>query len=185
MDKLLSAMYFATSKHSTQNRKDKITPYISHPLSVALLLSTVTNDEDVIVAGILHDVLEESEATKHELSEIFGSTVADIVDKCSEQDKTLSWSARKEEGLRKIKSMNYNAALVKTADILHNTYDMVQKVREYGVAFFGNFNTNGVSKIKYEQRRLAEFKKYHQNLPFLPKIENNLASLEKSLNINH
>jgi GTP diphosphokinase / guanosine-3',5'-bis(diphosphate) 3'-diphosphatase len=183
MEKILEAMYFATNKHLEQKRKDKATPYISHPLAVAVILSEITDDEDVIAAGVLHDVMEEAGITKKELISLFGEKVAKIVVACSEQDKTKSWAVRKNETLKSIKTMDSESVLVKTADILHNTYETVRKVKENGTGFFENFNADAKTKIKHERVRIEELKKYHKDNPLLKEIEKNLIFLEKKLSV--
>lgn len=184
MDNLLKAVYFATNAHLHQKRKDKITPYIEHPLAVALILSRLTDDQDVIIAGILHDVLEDTDTSEKQLCEQFGTKVATIVKACTEQSKNQDWVSRKAAVLQKIKDMDESSALVKAADTLHNLYEAAQKVKEEGINYFKNFNTDGVTKIKYERNRLEELKKYHGDILILPEIEKCVAFLEKSLGIS-
>lgn len=181
MEKLLKAIYFATSKHINQKRKDKLTPYISHPLAVAVILSRVTTNKDIIIAGILHDVIEDSDATKEQIEELFGSRVARMVVDCSEEDKSLCWEKRKHEVLKKISRLSDNSSLVKTADILHNTYDSVQGLKKAGVSYFENFNASVIDKFSYERERLEKFKKHHPNNKLIGVIENYLMLIEKAV----
>ena len=178
MEKLLEAMYFATISHGNQSRKGVQIPYISHPLAVALILSSVTDDQDVIIAGILHDLVEDTKVSESEIQKRFGKKVADIVMDCSEKDKSKSWKERKQGALKSIKNLPKNSALVKTADILHNIYETKRGVDEQGISFFDNFNASSHDILEYERKRLEEFKKYHKNNPLLEMIEENLAHLE-------
>ena len=73
MDIFDEAIIFAAKAHSGMHRKKSKTPYILHPLEVAQILSTLTDDEEVITAGILHDIVEESDGTLSEIEKRFGS----------------------------------------------------------------------------------------------------------------
>ncbi len=179
MGKLIEAIYFATTKHQNQKRRDGVTPYISHPLAVALLLSETTKDQNLIIAGLLHDVIEDSGVTAQELHDKFGPVVTKIVVSCSEDDHTLDWQTRKQNALEKIKDMDMDSALVKTADILHNLFDSVQKTKELGSKIFDNFHADKQQKMSYERRRYEEFKRYHPTNPLLAEIEKNLVLLEE------
>ena len=178
MEKLLQAIYFATQKHAGQNRKDKKTPYISHSLAVGVILSRVTSDENIIIAGILHDIVEDSRATEQEVQTLFGTEVTRIVMDCSEKDKSKSWKDRKQEVLDGIEHLGKEAALVKSADSLHNLYELDEKIKEFGVCYFDNFNASGADKMVYERKKLEKFKHYHKDIPLLDEVEKSLARLE-------
>ena len=79
MKKLEEAIIYATVLYQGKVRKISGTPYILHPLEVAQILSTLTDDEDVITAGILHDIVEDTDGTLAEIEKRFGKRVADIV----------------------------------------------------------------------------------------------------------
>lgn len=103
------AIVYATEKHSGQKRKLVSTPYILHPLEVAVILSTMTDDEEVIVSGILHDTIEDTTATAEEVRTIFGERVYKLVASESEnkrKDRPASetWQIRKEESLAELKN---------------------------------------------------------------------------------
>ena len=87
------AARFATKAHEGMLRKGGKMPYIYHPLEVALLVSRMTKDEEVIAAGYLHDVLEDTAVTEEELEQAFGRRVLELV-KAETEDKSLSWEER-------------------------------------------------------------------------------------------
>ena len=176
--RLLEAIYFATNKHLKQKRKDKITPYISHPLGVALILSTISKDEDIVIAGVLHDVVEDTDTTPKEIEKLFGIKVAKLVLECSEKDRSLSWKERKDQVLDKIKTISDAAALIKSADVLHNLYEINEKIKEQGVSFMNNFNASFEDKLIYEHNRLEKLKTFHPN-PLLKDVEKKLRELDK------
>ncbi|MDD4784791.1 MAG: HD domain-containing protein [Candidatus Pacebacteria bacterium] len=84
-DKIYEAINLVCNLHIHQTRKGNNTPYVSHCFSVAWIVSNYTNNEDVIVAGLLHDVLEDvPEYTKEQITDQFGINVANLVSNVSE-----------------------------------------------------------------------------------------------------
>lgn len=115
------ALRIAVEAHDGQVRRgEDAGPYVVHPLHVAIMLARWGMDDDVIVAGILHDVVEDCEAwTVERVDAEFGTHVASIVDELTE-DKTQTWEVRKRAGIERVASMSPQAASVKAADKLHN-----------------------------------------------------------------
>lgn len=115
------ALEVALHAHEGQVRKgDGGIPYAVHPLHVALLLARLGAEPEVIQAGLLHDVVEDSPLwTMERVEAEFGPRVGAIVAELSE-DKSLSWEVRKRRGIDRIAAMSPEAALVKGCDKLHN-----------------------------------------------------------------
>ena len=88
------AARFATKAHEGMLRKGGRMPYIYHPMEVALLVSRMTRDEEVIAAAYLHDVLEDTAVTAQELLLEFGERVLKLV-QAETEDKSLTWKERK------------------------------------------------------------------------------------------
>jgi len=88
------AILFATKAHAGQFRKGTNTPYILHPLEAGIIVSHIKNDEDLICAAILHDVVEDTDITTEIVKEEFNERIADLVVSESE-DKSKSWKERK------------------------------------------------------------------------------------------
>ena len=89
---LLKAAHYAAVKHRAQRRKDAdATPYINHPLGVAMLLASEggVTDVDVLMAAVLHDTVEDTDATLDEVERVFGARVAGLVAEVTD-DKSLS-----------------------------------------------------------------------------------------------
>jgi len=146
-DYFREAIRFAIKTHEVyqkQKRKGKDIPYITHPLSVGLVLAMARANNYVIVAGILHDTIEDSisekKVTKQMLEDRFGSHVAQIVDEVSEQDKSKPWFERKLEAIAHIKTMSLNALWVKTADTICNLSELVDDFNKDGADIFSRFN---------------------------------------------
>ena len=90
LNMLDEAIIYATIMHQGKVRKFRGTPFILHPIEVAQILSTMTEDQEIISAGILHDVVEETDGTLDEIEKRFGKRVADLVASDSEQQRSRS-----------------------------------------------------------------------------------------------
>ena len=105
MSQLLDeAIRFAARAHAGQVRKMANTPYILHPMEVAVIISTMTDDENVMAAGLLHDTVEDCDVDPKEIKALFGARVAALVqseteDKLSQRPPADTWMERKEESL--------------------------------------------------------------------------------------
>lgn len=159
LDKLLEAAFVASEAHKNQLRKGRGAPYIYHPLTVSLILSGVTKNKNVIIAGILHDVVEDTLINLENIESNFGKKVAQYVAESSEDDKSLSWKERKEVYLKKLKNISHEGALVKSADMLQNLYELELKLVKYGTTYFNNFNAPAKEKIEHEKKAATYFKK--------------------------
>ncbi|MDB5352269.1 MAG: guanosine polyphosphate synthetase/pyrophosphohydrolase [Planctomycetota bacterium] len=119
------ALRRAASWHRGQNRKGSAVPYIAHPVGVALILDRLGFSEDVVIAGLLHDAVEDTDATLAEIGEEFGPDVAEMVAACSEvkTDATGSarpWIDRKRDHIEVLSAASVAARAVALADKLHN-----------------------------------------------------------------
>jgi (p)ppGpp synthase/HD superfamily hydrolase len=150
--------------HRDQVRKDKeYTPYITHLVSVAILLSSVTEDEDVIVAGLMHDSLEDvPHYTYDKLVEDEGERVAKIVyhvteplDPNKEQYDQLPWMTRKEEYLKRLREGEKESVLVSLADKIHNTMNYISSFNEEGEMFTKRFTGSVENTIWYLNEVIA------------------------------
>lgn len=116
--RLLNAANFAALKHIDQRRKNAAgTPYINHPIEVAEHLARVGNvdDEDILIAALLHDTIEDTATTYDEIVQLFGKRVADIVAECTD-DKSLEKSERKRLQIVNAPHKSDAAKQVKLAD---------------------------------------------------------------------
>lgn len=150
------AIKFSVKTHEVyqkQKRKGKDIAYITHPLTVGLILSLAGASEEVIVAGILHDTIEDSpehkKVDREMLIERFGEKVAELVDSVTESDKTLSWTERKKEAQSHIEHFSDESLLVKSADILSNTTELVDDYRRHGDEVFHRFSAPKTKILKH------------------------------------
>jgi (p)ppGpp synthase/HD superfamily hydrolase len=147
--KIQFAIKFAIKTHEVyqhQKRKGKEIAYIVHPLTVGIILSTMGADEDVIVAGILHDTIEDSieekKVSKEMITERFGKNVADLVLSVTEQNKELPWEERKREAYEHIKTFSHDSLLLKSADIISNASELIDDYKRDGVVTFERFHSD-------------------------------------------
>lgn len=126
------ALRAAIEAHDGQIRKGLTpAPYIVHPLHVALMLARWNQEESVILAGLMHDMVEDCEAwTSERLSAEFGAHVAGIVAELTE-DKSRSWEERKRAGIEKVPHLSPQAATVKACDVMHNLTTLLTELRAH------------------------------------------------------
>lgn len=119
--RLAKALRITSLAHSQQKRKSDATPYLNHLIDVMNLLVTTAGvkDEDIVIAGLLHDAIEDSDVTQETLVAAFGSRVAKIVASLTD-DKSLSLKERRVNTLKKLKTAPVSVKLVKLADIYSN-----------------------------------------------------------------
>jgi len=149
--KIQKAIYIATHQHRDQKRKFGGLPYIVHPFSVAWLLAEQTKDEDIVIAGLLHDVIEDTDGyTFADIVKDFGERVAKIVADVTE-DKNLPWRERKEQYIEVFETSSQESLMVATADKIHNLASLYENMQETGEDPFGTaFKSFEESKWFYE-----------------------------------
>jgi len=122
----LKALHFAADMHRYQRRKDEgESPYINHPIYVAQILSEIggIDDVEVLSAAILHDTVEDTEATLHDIELAFGMRIARIVEEVTD-DKSLKKKERKQAQIDHAAHISRGGALVKVADKIANVRDV-------------------------------------------------------------
>lgn len=124
---LFRTIHFAAMKHRHQTRKNpQQTPYINHPLAVARILAeSGVRDLAALQAALLHDTLEDTDATRAELEAIFGSKVAELVHRLTDEEG-LRPLHQKFRQLRRVKSLPLQSKLVRIADKIHNVWDLMR-----------------------------------------------------------
>ncbi|MCR5604069.1 MAG: HD domain-containing protein [Lachnospiraceae bacterium] len=136
------AIIYATIMHQGKVRKFKNRPFILHPLEVAEILSTMTDDAEIITAGILHDIVESTDGTLEEIEKRFGKRVAYLVQSESEneypdKDRSETWKIRKEESLSILRNSNDRGVkMVWLADKLSNLRSISGMYSEMGEAIW-------------------------------------------------
>lgn len=129
MEKLDYAILFATKAHDGQRRKTDNVDMIFHPFTVGMMLKCNNMSDECVIAGILHDVVEDTKYTLKDIEENFGKDVAKIVDEVTE-DKSLSWEERKKKAIEKVRTASIEGKMLECADKINNLetlYDLIQK----------------------------------------------------------
>lgn len=171
-DRLQRAIDFSVKVHAVDtDQKRKGTSHITHPLSVALILAAAGAGEDTIVAGLLHDTVEDSKEpnkiTIGQLETMFGFTVARVVSDVTEHNKSLSWEERKRLVWEHISKMSKQALLVKSADLLHNLGEQVIDYERSGEEIFSRFNASRESVVEKDEKTVQVLKEAWGDNPLL------------------
>ncbi|MCD6148700.1 HD domain-containing protein [bacterium] len=169
--KIQKAINLAGVLHYRQKRKGDGLPYITHPYSVAFILSDYTNDENIIVAGLLHDVLEDVPGySETDMEKDFGKKIAKIVKQVSEEktlkskgEKKKTWRMRKSNYLEGLRSASREALMVCAADKIHNLNSFIEAYKEQGERIAKKFNASIKEKLWFYGEVLKRLKKRLKN----------------------
>lgn len=145
MKLLTKAIAFASGKHECQKRKGTDIPYIVHPLEALSIASTITNDENVLAAAVLHDVVEDCGVSIRQIELKFGKEVARLVaadteNKRENESAESTWKVRKQETLNHIEKMDKNSKIVVLADKLSNMRAIYRDYDALGDSLWKKFN---------------------------------------------
>ena len=149
------AIEVALKAHQNQVRKGTDIPYITHPLAVGIILAKAGCSDDVIIAGILHDTIEDTSITLDSLRDTFGKKVSMIVEGASEPDKSLSWEDRKRHTIEYLKTAPMEVRLVACADKLHNIRTIAMEYEKIGNEVWDRFK-RGREKQEWYYRGMVE-----------------------------
>ncbi|MEH7273246.1 HD domain-containing protein [Neobacillus vireti] len=155
MNVIEKALQTASKCHEGQYRKNTDIPYITHPVSVGMMLLKAGYREEIIAAGILHDTVEDTQLALEEIEKEFGLKIARIVEGCSEPDKTLPWKERKEHTIEYLKTASDEVRAVVCADKLHNIRSIISDYEEVGEAVWKRFNA-GKEQQKWYYSNIVE-----------------------------
>lgn len=141
------AIRAAAVLHKNQLRKGSMPfPYVTHLVATAFTLMDYTSDEDVIIAALLHDTLEDTDYTTEELQEDFGGRVRDIVECVTEPQSTptyrISFAEKKRKYAENLKKAPIEAIMVAAADKIHNFRTMVEDYTDAHDRFIQDFGNN-------------------------------------------
>ncbi len=181
------AINLASKLHLGQVRKDDpALPFIRHPFSVAWILRDYTKDENVIIAGILHDTLEDVEGyTFAMLRRDFGTKVAKIVWEISEKRKSnkkvgarATWKKRKQSFMNNLKKASAGALLVCAADKIDNLQSLQEAYKRQGEKVWDGFNA-GASKQMWFYENIAKILGKKLKSPITKELDLELKKLQK------
>jgi GTP pyrophosphokinase len=163
----LRAFEFAVKMHAGQTRKASTIPYIAHLMGVASLVLEAGGDEDLAIAALLHDVVEDCGGAPmlKEVRRRFGARVAKVVDGCTDADTDPKppWRERKENYIRHLRNADADIRLVSAADKLNNVRSILTDYREIGESVWSRFNGRRDGTLWYYRTLRDEFLRRKSN----------------------
>jgi GTP pyrophosphokinase len=163
------AFLFASQMHAGQARKASTIPYIAHLMGVASLVLEAGGDEDLAIAALLHDVVEDcgGKPMLQQVRRRFGKRVAHIVEGCTDDDSGAfpkpPWRERKETYLRHLRTADADTRLVSAADKLNNVRSIVSDYRAVGESVWQRFQGGREGTLWYYRTLLEIFLQHKPN----------------------
>ena len=162
MELVSEAIAFAVKAHDGMRRKKSSTPYILHPMEAAVIVSTMTDDQNLIAAAALHDVVEDAGIALEEIEERFGKRVRELVQSETENKRdTLpaaeTWRIRKEESLAVLKNTkDIGVLMVWLGDKLANMRSIYRDFKVEGVQMWQRFNQKDSNEQAWYYRSIVK-----------------------------
>ncbi len=178
------ALLFAHRQHAGQTRKGTPTPYISHLLGVAGLVLEAGGDEDLAIAALLHDVVEDCGGIPMlaEVRRRFGERVAHVVEGCTDTylDPKPPWRRRKQNYVRHLRGADADTHLVSAADKLHNARHILSDYHQDGELIWTRFHGKRGGTLWYYRALLREFRRREPNR-LVNELERVISQLETAV----
>lgn len=152
------AAKFAIDAHHNTERRGKGYPYIIHPMEAAAIVATMTNDQELLAAAILHDTVEDTDVTIEEIRERFGDRVAMLVqNETAPLDDSLTWREKKAAQLKQLADAPHDSKVVALGDKFSNMSGIALDYRQIGDVVWKRFHApNGKPDVEWYYRSLAE-----------------------------
>ena len=184
--KFKDAILYALDIHAGDLRKGTSTPYVSHLLSVCALVLEDGGDEEEAIAALLHDTLEDhpEKVKKNDLTHLFGSRVADLVELCSDTPPDYQggekppWHERKAAYVDQIRKETYPLCRVSLADKIHNARTIVMDYRQLGDAIWKRFKANKDEQLRYYRALVNAFREAKAPDHLLDELDMLVSKLE-------
>ena len=155
------AIIFAVKAHTGTERRGKGYPYIIHPMEAVEIVATMTKDQELLAAAILHDTVEDTNVTVDQIRDEFGDRVADLV--ASESDEMPvgvseedSWHARKQAAIDRLSKASREAKIVAMGDKLSNMRAIARDYAEQGDKLWNLFHVKDRKSHEWHYRGLAD-----------------------------
>jgi (p)ppGpp synthase/HD superfamily hydrolase len=165
--RLQRAFRYAAEKHDGQTRKQSAVPYLSHLMAVASLVLEAGGDEDMAIAALLHDVVEDCGGMPRlrEIRKQFGPRVAKIVQGCTDSfgEPKPEWVERKKDYLREVKHADVETRLVSASDKLHNVRTILADYRLHGEKIWKRFSGGREGTLWYYRALSNEYQQRNPN----------------------
>ena len=155
------AIVFAVRAHAGTERRGKGFPYIVHPMEAVEIVATMTRDQELLAAAVLHDTVEDTDTTVEQIRTEFGDRIASLV--ASESDIVLdgvseedSWHARKQAAIDRLARASHDAKMVALGDKLSNMRAIARDYAQQGDALWNLFHAKDPKEHEWHYRGLAE-----------------------------
>jgi myo-inositol-1(or 4)-monophosphatase len=162
MELVSEAIAFAVKAHDGMRRKKSEAPYILHPMEAAVIVGTMSADQNLIAAAVLHDVVEDAGVSIEEVEEKFGKRVRELVeseteDKRADLPPEATWRIRKEETLEVLKNADdISVLIVWLGDKLANMRSIYRDFKVEGNAMWQRFNQKNVEEQAWYYRSIVK-----------------------------
>ena len=154
------AITFAVKAHQGMERKGKGFPYIVHPMEAVCIVATMTNDQELLAAAALHDVIEDTDTTADDLKKEFGERVAMLVeaesDDKTEGSKADTWHQRKQDTLDRLRNADLDIKIVALGDKLSNMRAIAHDYAVLGDELWNRFTVKDPAEHAWRYHALAE-----------------------------
>ena len=152
------AVKFAVEAHQGTERRGKGYPYIIHPMEAASIVATITNDQEMLAAAILHDTVEDTDVTIEQIREQFGDRVAELVQhETAPLNENMTWREKKQVQINQLADAPYDSKIVALGDKLSNMRGIAWDYCRVGDKVWSLFHApHGKSDVEWYYRSLAK-----------------------------
>ena len=166
-----AALRFAQARHAGQHREIDHAPFISHPIEVGSLLRHDAQPDEIIAAGLLHDVLEKTETTSAELQGLFGPHIARLVESVSDDPSIADYKSRKRELRDRVARSDSNTCAIFAADKISKVRELAQlPARRLG-------ETKIRAELAHYRASLEMLRRVHGDVPLVDCLDAELKQL--------
>lgn len=154
------AITFAVKAHQGMERKGKGFPYVVHPMEAVCIVATITNDQELLAAAALHDVIEDTDTTADDLKKEFGERVAMLVEAESDDktggSKAETWHQRKQDTLDRLRNADLDIKIVALGDKLSNMRAIAHDYAVLGDELWNRFTVKDPAEHAWRYHALTE-----------------------------
>jgi (p)ppGpp synthase/HD superfamily hydrolase len=180
-----AALNLTAAAHRAQSRKGSDVPYIVHLVHVATILLRYGYAENLVIAGLLHDSIEDQDVPLEQIESQFGPAVAEIVAALTEQKMEggvkRPWEQRKQDLLAQLRRASHEAVAVKAADTLHNARSLASDLREYGPSIWRSFSRGPEPTLGYYTRTAALVRARLGSHPLVDELDSAIQDLAQTI----